>query len=183
VGFAKTFLTAQMFRVLPRSKRTVFAGDARLGMATAFPRSVLQTDENGRPIVVTVTDLPASERFFAGGDTTVRGFALDQLGTPQTLDKGYPSGGNAVIILNAEIRVPVRGGLGVVGFLDTGNVFANTSDLRLTELRNTLGFGVRYKSPVGPIRVDIGFKTHRNEIAPGVLESRSALHISLGQAF
>jgi outer membrane translocation and assembly module TamA len=50
-------------------------------------------------------------------------------------------------------------------------------------LRSAAGFGLRYKSPVGPIRVDLGFKIRRHNIAPGVPESASALHISLGQAF
>ena len=58
---------------------------------------------------MTVDEIPISERFFAGGDTTVRGFALDQLGTPATKDQnGFPTGGNALLILNAELRVPVR---------------------------------------------------------------------------
>src|SRR5262249_38309575 len=128
-------------------------------------------------------DLPASERFFAGGDTTVRGFALDRLGTPQTIDtEGFPIGGNGVVIFNAELRTPVRGNLGVVGFIDTGNVFAHTSDIDFGELRSAVGFGLRYKSPVGPIRLDLGFKVHREEIA-GSREPLTALHISLGQAF
>ena len=54
--------------------------------------------------------------------------------------------------------MPVRGGLGVVGFFDIGNVFQRVSQLDLAELRNAVGFGVRYKSPFGPIRVDLGFK-------------------------
>jgi outer membrane protein insertion porin family len=129
-------------------------------------------------------ELPASERFFAGGDTTVRGFALDQLGAPATLDpSGLALGGNAVVIFNAELRVPVRWGLGMVGFLDAGNVFRRTSEIDLAELRSAVGFGFRYRSPVGPIRVDLGFKTTREQIAPGRRESGSSLHISLGQAF
>ena len=76
-----------------------------------------------------VTDLPASERFFAGGDTSVRGYALDRLGTPRDHRRnGFPTGGHAVIILNAELRVPVVGGLGAVGFMDAGNVFNRVSD-------------------------------------------------------
>jgi outer membrane protein insertion porin family len=73
-------------------------------------------------------------------------------------------------------------GLGIVGFFDAGNVFYRTSDIRLTDLRGSLGFGVRYKSPIGPIRVDLGFKLQRNVIA-GKRESLTALHITLGQAF
>jgi len=52
----------------------------------------------------------------------------------------------------------------------------------LGELRGSVGFGVRYRSPIGPIRFDIGFKTDRREIG-GVLEGRRALHFSIGQAF
>lgn len=192
VGFFKSYLTAQAFRTLPRSRGTVLATSARLGMAYGFPRTIERTHEQGDPVpgpdgapgFDLVLDLPASERFFAGGDTTVRGFALDQLGTPATLDSnGFAIGGNAVLILNAELRVPIHGSIGVVGFVDAGNVFARTSDIDLGQLRSTLGFGVRYKSPVGPIRVDIGFKTRRNELVPGRFESANSLHISLGQAF
>ncbi len=62
----------------------------------------------GQPQTEQVEDLPASERFFAGGDTTVRGFALDRLGEPGTIDKdGFPKGGNALMVLNGEIRTPV----------------------------------------------------------------------------
>jgi outer membrane translocation and assembly module TamA len=192
VGLAKTFLTVQMFRTVPGVSRIVFAGNARLGMAAGFPREVFLTDRDaapvldgdGQPIVTEVRDLPASERFFAGGDTSVRGFILDRLGTPETIDTdGFPIGGNALVIFNAELRASVRGGLGVVGFLDAGNVFARTSRIDLGQLRSAVGFGVRYKSPVGPIRFDLGFKLHRKEIAAGVREGLTALHISLGQAF
>jgi outer membrane protein insertion porin family len=182
VGFAKTFFTAQTFHVLPGTHGIVFAGDARLGIATGFP----QMDASG----ATIRDLPQSERFYAGGDTTVRGFALDTLGvhhtpaqTADTIDEnGFPKGGNGLVILNAELRAPVGGGLGAVGFVDTGNVFARAADLDLGLLRTAVGFGVRYKSPIGPLRIDLGFKLHRDVIA-GQREGLTALHISLGQAF
>ena len=77
----------------------------------------------------------------------------------------------------------MRGGLGVVGFVDAGNVFARTTAIDLGALRSAVGFGIRYRSPVGPIRVDMGFKMNRRDIVPGRLEDRAALHISLGQAF
>ena len=172
VGLLKSYFTAQGFRALPATNRLVFAGSARLGMATGFAR-----EQAG-------VQLPASERFFAGGDTTVRGFALDRLGTPEVIDAdGFPVGGNGVIILNAELRVPVMRFLGVVGFVDSGNVFKQTTDIDLGRLRATTGFGVRVQSPVGPIRVDVGFKLDRQEITPGRLEPLNAWHISLGQAF
>ena len=178
VGFAKTFLRAQLFRTIPQEKRLVFAGNASLGVATGFARDVVQTDSNGVVTTRTVADLPASERFFAGGDTTVRGFALDRLGAADTIKDGSPLGGNAVVIFNGELRVSVAGSAQIVGFVDSGNVFKHVGDLDLGELRAAVGFGGRYRSPVGPIRVDIGFKVHRE---PG--EGALAFHVSLGQAF
>ena len=141
-------------------------------------------DEDGNPSCVEVRDLPASERFFAGGDTTIRGFSLDSVGVPETITPKRASrrGGDAEIVLNAELRMPVRGPIGAVVFADGGNVFARATDLSLAELRGSLGFGVRYRSPIGPIRMDIGFKLDRRTIG-GKLEPRCALHFSIGQAF
>jgi outer membrane protein assembly complex protein YaeT len=191
VGFFKTYLTAQTFRAL-NAQRVVLALSGRLGMARGFPHEVILLDSQGQPIVgpngepqiETLLDLPASERFFAGGDTTVRGFVLDRLGTPETIDaNGFPIGGNGLVIFNVELRIPVHKGFGVVTFLDTGNVFARTADIDLTRLRSSVGFGLRYRSPIGPIRVDLGFKVHREQTSPGVREPLTAVHISLGQAF
>jgi len=185
VGYVKSFVTAQTFRSVPGSGGIVLAGSARLGMAGEF--------DTDNPI-------PEPERFFAGGDTTMRGFSLDALGVrhepadsqADTIDKnGFPIGGNATVVLNGEVRVPVRGGLSVVSFFDSGNVFQRLSQLNIAEFRSAVGIGVRYKSPFGPLRVDVGFKTHiesftctgADNIARPCPESRPALHISFGQAF
>ncbi len=179
VGFVKTFLQGFRYRRLPGPHGVIFAAGARLGLAAGFARAA--TDSDGTPIVV--DDLPASERFFAGGDTTVRGFSLDRLGTAETLDRnGFPLGGNAVVVLNAELRVPVWRDLGAVTFVDAGNVFARVPDMNVSDLRASAGFGVRYRSPIGPLRVDVGFKL--DTTGPlGEEERRTAVHISLGQAF
>jgi outer membrane protein assembly factor BamA len=178
VGFAKSFFTGQLFRPVPGGSGAVFAAQARLGIATGFPRDVTTTVDD-QPVVVTgVRDLPEPERFFAGGDTTVRGFAPETLGTPDTIKDGFPIGGNAETIFNVELRSPARKGVQGVGFVDTGNVFAHASDIDLLALRTAVGFGVRYKSPVGPIRFDMGFK-----IRPETGERRSAWFITFGQAF
>ena len=70
-----------------------------------------------------------------------------------------------------------------MGFIDAGNIFRRASDLDLTNLRPAAGVGGRYRSPVGPIRVDVGFNLNRKELVPGTLERGYVLHISLGQAF
>ena len=83
-----------------------------------------------------IRELPASERFFAGGDTTVRGFALDRLGTAETLDpQGFPQGGNGMAIFNLETRAPYWKNVQFVWFIDAGNVFSRVADIRLDELR------------------------------------------------
>jgi len=192
VGFAKTFLQGFVYRQVPASRRIVLAGGMRLGLGTGFPRDVERTGPDGHPIIgpdgqpltVQVRDIPASERFFAGGDTSVRGFQLDKLGRPETFDRdGTPIGGHAEIIMNGELRVAVWKDIGVVGFLDVGNVFEFVNDVRLSRLRGGAGFGIRYKSPIGPIRVDFGFKLGTLQTFGVNKESRFALHISIGQAF
>ena len=88
------------------------------------------------------------------------------------------------MVLNAELRVALVGGLGAVGFLDAGNVFLRARAIWIwASCAAAAGFGIRYRSPVGPIRIDLGFKLDRRELAPGRLERRNVLHISLGQAF
>ena len=192
VGYVKGFGQVFAYRRLPGPRGTVFAAGARIGLARGFERLVPLLDEAGEPvldpagepIVDVVTDLPASERFFAGGDTTVRGYALDRLGTPETIDRnGFPTGGHAVAIFNTELRVPVWRGLGAVGFVDAGNVFDRAGDFGFGRLKPTAGFGVRYQSPIGPLRVDLGFKLRRERLRTDELESRAVVHISLGQAF
>jgi len=86
-------------------------------------------------------------------------------------------------VLNSELRVAVTKRVQGVGFVDAGNVVARASDLDLFDLRTAAGFGIRIGTPVGPIRLDLGFKLDRRELSPGRLERRSIWHISLGQAF
>lgn len=194
VGFVKAFMQAFLYREVPGLPRFVAAVGARIGLARAFTRSVevfprLPPDlELGdvvpMPIEIRVSDLPLSERFFAGGDTTVRGFALDRLGDAATIDQdGFPQGGRATLIINGELRAHVTSTIDVVGFLDGGNVYDRVSNLSLTRIRGGAGFGVRYRSPIGPIRVDLGFKLNRQTFENGELERPTALHISIGQAF
>jgi outer membrane protein insertion porin family len=183
VGFIKTYLQGFVYQNLGKP-RLVFAGGARLGLANPFPRPAPPdtVDANGNPIL-TISALPASERFFAGGDTTIRGYAVDTVGVPATItDTGVPTGGDSVIILNGELRMPIYGPVGGVLFMDGGNVFLKASDLDITNLIGSIGTGVRVKSPVGPIRLDIGFKLARRVIG-NTLESGYAIHFSIGQAF
>ena len=192
VGFSKGFMQAFTYRRLPggravrgRGRRPARPGawlrDA--GAARRRRRADPVLGPDGEQIVDVVTDLPASERFFAGGDSTVRGFALDRLGTDATLNAdGYPTGGNAMAIFNLELRTPHVKGVGLVGFLDAGNVFLRVSDLNFGEVRASAGLGIRYRSPLGPLRLDVGFKLDQRDFNNGT-ERRVVYHLSLGQAF
>jgi outer membrane protein insertion porin family len=167
------------FKRLPGPRNIVVATRAALGLADGFEREAQTTDENGNPVTTIIDDLPASERFFAGGETTIRGYDLDKVGRPNTIgSNGFPTGGNAILLLNGELRVPVWKEFGAVLFVDGGNVFRRVTEMTLTDLRGSVGFGLRYRSPIGPIRVDLGFKLDRR---PG--EGPTGFHFSLGQAF
>jgi len=192
VGFAKGYGELFAYHTIAARRRVVLAGAVRVGLAKGFERVVTHVDdagnpildESGEPIVEAVTDLPASERFFTGGENTVRGFARDSLGDAGTLDpNGFPTGGNALTVLNAELRAPLWRELGGVVFLDAGNVFRRVSDLDLSALRPSAGFGFRYKSPVGPVRVDVGFRLGSRRGVPDEDEPSYAIHFSIGQAF
>jgi outer membrane protein insertion porin family len=183
VGFVKTFFRASAYRPVPKSRRIVFAGNTFVGLATGFPQPGIVDPITNQPDL----SLPQSERFYAGGDTTNRGFAIDQLGIrhspPQpgvdTIDPfGFPLGGNAVVLFNAELRVATVRNIEAHAFLDTGNVFQNATSIDVSQFRSSVGFGALYKSPIGPLRFDLGFKVH-----PQLGESPTAFFITFGQAF
>src|SRR5512133_263878 len=111
-----------------------------------------------------------------GGGTTVRGFRQDELGP--RLDNGQPAGGNAVLVLNEELRFPLFWVLDAVSFVDVGNVFPRVADFRFSELRSAAGFGLRIRNPFVVLRLDYGFKLDRR---PG--EKMGAFFFSIGQAF
>jgi outer membrane protein insertion porin family len=192
VGYAKVFVQAAGYRALNASRRTIVAGRAEVGLARGFSR--IAVDENGNPLFddrnqpVLVNDLPVSQRFFAGGGTTVRGFQLDRLGRPELLTKdGLSLGGNGLVVLNGEVRTVVGrlagSDFGLALFTDIGNVFEKASDIDFTKLRMTMGFGFRYNSPLGSVRLDFGFKTDRQRFSGGGRERGWEYHFNIGEAF
>ncbi|MDI6889608.1 MAG: outer membrane protein assembly factor BamA [Thermodesulfovibrionales bacterium] len=121
-------------------------------------------------------ELPIVERFFLGGRTTVRGYEQDTLG-PKGVD-GTPTGGNAFLLGNIELRSYLSKGIGIVAFIDGGNVWLKAKDIDPGNLKYTAGLGFRYNTPVGPIRIDYGRKLQRE-----LGESRGEIHFSIGHAF
>ncbi|MBL8218595.1 MAG: translocation/assembly module TamB domain-containing protein [Bryobacterales bacterium] len=140
--------------------RFTYAGGVRLGLATGLGgQSVIQ-----------------SERFFAGGANTVRGFDRNFLG-PLDFD-GSPLGGNAVAIVNQELRFPLVKMFDAAAFFDAGNVSRLVSQFSNSNWRKSAGFGLRLRTPYVLLRVDYGFKLGRR---PG--ESAGQFFFSIGQAF
>ncbi|HEU0121709.1 MAG TPA: outer membrane protein assembly factor BamA, partial [Bryobacteraceae bacterium] len=154
-------------------------------------------------------DVPLPERFFSGGGASHRGFPDNQAG-PRDLTTGFPIGGKALVMNSLELRFPLIGDtIGGVFYHDMGNVF---SDLNKISFRvrqrdvqdfnymvHAVGFGVRYRTPVGPVRFDIGFSPNspkffglrgtreelvQNNVQPFVQRiNQLQFHFSLGQTF
>ena len=184
VGFVKGLFEGSYYRPLRAPRKLIYATRIQFGIARGFERQVPVKDGDG---FTTVADLPASQRFFAGGSATVRGFGPDRLGVREILsDSGLSNGGNAMIVLNNEARVSAgrlfKRSLTLVGFVDAGNVFDRVGDLDLGRLRATAGFGVRYDSWFGPIRFDMGFKLDKFTFAKAE-ERRWSIHLSIGEVF
>jgi outer membrane protein assembly factor BamA len=142
-----------------RKARLVYATGVRVGLATGL---------GGQELI-------PSERFFAGGGTTIRGFKQDMAG-PKIGNS--PVGGNALFILNNEIRFPLYSIFDGVGFVDIGNVYKSASDFSFSDIRKTAGIGLRARTPYFLLRLDWGFKLDRKTGEPG-----SAIFFSIGQAF
>jgi outer membrane protein assembly factor BamA len=156
----------------------VFANSIRIGLASPFAGSFV----------------PTSSLFFSGGGTSLRGFPIDQAG-PQRLvpfcnvlqgESGcvnitVPVGGKQLFIFNSEVRFPlgIMKALGGVVFYDGGNVFGAISLHNFAaNYTNTVGVGLRYSTPIGPIRFDVG--RNLNPV-PGL--SATQYFITIGQAF
>jgi len=175
VSFAR--MTGQIAYYWPTVHKIVWANSLRIGLAQPFSNS----------------NVPLSQAFFTGGGNTLRGFPLDGAGpqrqvqvcnTGSSTDCSYiqvPAGGNEQLIINSEARIPlpIKQGLGFVVFYDGGNVFPTVGFHDFTSLySNNVGLGLRYATPVGPVRIDLG---HNLNPVPGVKSTQ--YFISIGQAF
>jgi outer membrane protein insertion porin family len=171
-NFLKGFAQIAVYRPLGGG---VVAAAFRAGLT----KSLVPCGQQANPACLPNLDTPIVERFFAGGRTTHRSFPLDNLGVAgQTLKDGTGIGGNALLIANVEWRVPVAGGLGLVFFGDWGNVWAGPSYVKLAEGRWGAGLGFHYLTPVGPFRLEYGFRLDRR-----FLEETGALSFSIGYPF
>ena len=131
--------------------------------------------------------VPFYRRYWLGGTNSLRGWGRFDVAP---LVNGVPIGGHTMIESSAELRVPLFGtrwtNLSAVVFADAGNVWNNAWDFNLNDLRYDVGPGLRYLTPIGPIRLDFGYQLKR---IPGLLidgkpeAHRFRFHFSIGQAF
>ena len=161
--------------------------------------------------------IPLSERFFGGGANSHRGFPVNQAG-PRDPTTGFPIGGGALFVNSVELRFPLIGeSIGGVLFHDAGNIYSRfrrisfrsrqdaitaggaTAGYEFDYMVHAIGFGLRYRTPVGPVRLDlgyslnpprfIGFEGSREELLKGggmISNQRISsfqFHFSLGQRF
>jgi len=138
---------------------------------------------NIRPVGNDPHNVPFAKRYFLGGATSIRGWGRYEIGP---LVGGLPIGGDSMLAFSEEIRATLRGNLGMVLFLDGGNVWADSFGFDLRDLRYAIGPGLRYQTPVGPIRFDFGYQLNPTPdlIVNGNPNGRRyRLHFSIGQAF
>ncbi|HEV2498914.1 MAG TPA: POTRA domain-containing protein [Terriglobia bacterium] len=180
------------------SQHLIFARNTQFGVETSYGPG----QQVSAPGTLFTNQIPLAERFFAGGGDSLRSFSLDQAG-PRDPATGYPIGGNALFVNSLELRMPFHGGrYGVVVFNDAGNVYSSLSEMRLLKFVQSspadlnydvdaMGIGFRYKTPIGPVRLDLsyGLNIPRYQIVPqtGPVEvlrlPAFQYFISIGQSF
>ncbi|HWG20025.1 MAG TPA: POTRA domain-containing protein [Terracidiphilus sp.] len=175
VDFAKLIGQAAIYR--EKIHHIIWADSIRIGLAQPFNGSFV----------------PLSESFFTGGGNSLRGFPLDGAGPQRPVEVcpngtsgckvfiSVPSGGNEELIINSEARIPlpIKKGLSIVPFYDGGNVFPRIGFHDFGSLySNNVGVGLRYATPVGPIRFDLG-----QNLNPVTGVKATQYFISIGQAF
>ena len=128
-------------------------------------------------------NVPFYRRFFLGGSSSIRGWGRFDV---SPLSDGFPIGGLSMLEGSAEVRVPLKGKFGAVAFFDFGNVWREARNFDLGDLRYAVGPGLRYQTPIGPARLDVGYQLNPID---GLLidgepqKRRIRLHFSIGQAF
>ncbi len=159
--FFKTQFSASTYFIVPIKSKPVFAVRAATG-------SILG---------VQTVRIPHTERFFVGGSNSLRGYAYQLAGDID--NKKRPTGGRSFLETSIELRLGFNDSIGVVGFLDSGFAYKSLMPQYDQKLLHGAGFGIRYITDFGPIRVDIGFPLKRRKF----IDSAFQLYFGIGQTF
>lgn len=161
VGFTRFEIYDSHYVMLLNHPRTILAGWGRVGAISGGG----------------LNDVPADKRFYVGGGGSVRAFGFQRAGPLD--DAGDPTGGLSALAFGGEIRVKVTDTIGVVPFIEAGNAYASRMPHPSDGLRWGAGLGLRYFTPIGPVRADIAVPLNPR---PGIDDSYQ-IYLSLGQAF
>lgn len=159
-GFIKMYARYRRYLPLFESPSVVVAGSIAAGLISGGQQR----------------DIPADERFYAGGGGSVRGYSYQSVGP---LIGDIPYGGRSLLECSFEIRTAVTEHIGIVAFLDGGTAYESANFSSGESFRWGSGLGFRYRTPVGPLRFDIGFPLNRRD----GFDDRFQFYLSLGQAF
>lgn len=207
VEFFKLF--TQNAGYLDLGRLGVLGASLRLGAIEPAGTPALSTVDPAAPEALASSEVPISERFFAGGRSSHRAYRRDELAIPcrsalfdrgsgQTevvplaecealvaagvplseIGRAVPFGGNGLALLNLDYRFPIAGAVGGTLFFDAGNVWADWRDLDPADAKLGAGVGLRYLSPIGPLRLEVGWKLDRE-----AGEDASVIFLSFGNPF
>jgi outer membrane protein insertion porin family len=158
--YLKSFIKYKQF--IPIFSGVTFSATSRLGLG------------GGRQ------PIPIHERFFAGGSNSFRGEKFDELGPKDPVSQ-KPVGGEALFLLNFELTFPlilaIKDLSGAL-FYDKGNVFAEMKHFNLTALQDAVGIGIRYRTPLGPLRLEVAWNL---DAAKG--ERKPLVFLTIGNVF
>ncbi|MBU4530273.1 MAG: autotransporter assembly complex protein TamA [Hoeflea sp.] len=157
--FVKLRAEASAYRALDDQKRFVVAGRVAAG-------SIYGAD---------LAAIPANRRFYAGGGGSVRGYGYQDIGPVNAA--GIPTGGRSVLETSAELRIGITETIGIVPFVDAGLVSAS-EDFSGSEFKLGAGLGLRYRTPFGPLRIDVAVPLNK-----GPLDPDYGIYAGIGQAF
>lgn len=161
VGFLVSELSGSTYIPLDSERRFVLAARAKVGSIVGQSRA----------------DIPANKRFYAGGGDSIRGYKFQEVGPID--DNNDPLGGRSLFETSVELRTRVWGNFGVAPFIDGGNVFDSSYPDFEQRPRWAAGVGLRYFTPIGPVRLDVAIPLNRRDD----VDDPYQFYIALGEAF
>lgn len=161
IGFNRFEIADSHYLEMLDDPRVILAGWARVGVITG----------------IGLADVPSDKRFYVGGGGSVRAYGYQKAGPLD--ESGNPLGGLSALAFGGELRINVTDTIGIVPFIEAGNAYETRLPRPQESLRWGAGLGVRYFTPIGPVRADIAFPINPR---PGV-DAPFQIYLSLGQAF